>query len=112
MFVPGLKEVLQKIFLAASLQNLSFVTLLGRFRIQMCCRQLLCFWLQEMLERKSLFLMLPSLQLSAAAKHDFLKETFCSSFAERTFKLWRRLDEPAIIRPTVAATPSFIQGKH
>ena len=52
--------------------------------------------------------------LSAAAKHDFLKETFCSSFAERSFKLWRRLDEPAIIRPTVAATPgsSFIQGKH
>ena len=48
-----------KVFLAAVLQNLSnsLETLLETFRIQMCWRQLLCFWLQELLERKSLFLM-------------------------------------------------------
>ena len=108
MFIPGLIQILHfsKIFLAAWLQNLSnsFGTLLGTFRIQMCWRQLLCFWLQELLERKSLFLMQrlsfeqqrPS--PAAEAKDDFLKETsFFSSSLESTFKQERQLDEPAII---------------
>ena len=72
MFVAGLIQILyfSKIFLAASLQNLSnsFGTLLETFRIQMCWRQLLCFWLQELLgEKKSLFDARLSLQLLPAA---------------------------------------------